>query len=253
MTKRITIIFGGTFGLYLQVFKEIEKAFNCVINRISLYKLKTKIKNTDVTFYICTNPIRDKNYYLQKKYFATSQWKELMPPPANEIVKKVKKSDIVLFFGYCGTFIGKKSVYTPEIFKEIFFDINWIMEIDELKMKVKNEIKIKNILRNVIHGENARVITSNITLAPYHAKPESKDKLIKIANILFKEGDVVEKETYQIAKYFRNKSPLGIYIQSSDVLTNKRHMLSHKGIETNKSKFNKNVIKSIKFALSELK
>jgi len=251
MIKRITIIFGGTFGLYSYVFKEIDEKFGCKIMRTSVYKLGTEIRNIKVDFYICNSPVRDRNYYFQKKYLQSSQWKELIPPSAEEIVKKIKKSDIVLFFGYCGTFIGRKSVYIPEIFKEIFFDKD-IMGIDESEMKVKNEIKIKNILKNIIPGENAKVITSNITLAPHYARPESKDKLIKIANLLSQKGDIVDKESYQIAKYFKDKTKIGVYLQSSDILTNKRHMLSHKGMEMNKSKFNKNVIKAIKFALKEL-
>ena len=252
MEKRITIIFGGTFGLYIHTFKEIDDKFGCRIMRNSIYNLKTKIKNVKIDFYICNSPVRDKNYYFQKEYLQSSPWKELIPPPADEIVKKIKKSDIILFFGYCGTFIGRKSAYTPEIFKEIFFDTGRIMDINESRMKVEHEIKVKNILKKVISGETAKVITSNLTLAPYHSKPESKDKLIKIANILSKEGDIVEKESYQIVKHFKNKTQLGIYIQSSDILTNKRHMMSHKGMETNKAKFDKNVIKSIKFALNKI-
>lgn len=253
MKKIITIIFGGTFGLYHHVFNEIEKKLNCKIMRKSVYFLTTKIKSAEINFYICNSPVRDRNYYFQKKYLQSSQWKELIPPPANEIANKIKKSDTILFFGYCGTFKGKKSVYVPGVFKEIFFNKSKIMDVDELKMKVENEIKTQNILKTVINGEDAKVITSNLTLAPYHAKPESKDKIIRIANILSNFGDVVEKETYQIVKHFNNKIPLGIYLQSSDVLTNKRHMLSHKGMETDKNKFNKNVIKSIKFALGKLK
>ena len=127
------------------------------------------------------------------------------------------------------------------------------MEVDESKIKVESEIKIQNILKSKLEGDNARVITSNLVLAPYHAKPESKDKVIRIANILSNFGDVVEKESYQIVKYFNNKIPIGVYLQSSDILTSKRHMMSHKGMETDKSKFSKNVIKSIKLALRELK
>ena len=78
-------------------------------------------------------------------------------------------------------------------------------------------------------------------------------KLIKIANILSKEGDVVDKESYQIVKYFKDKTMLGIYLQSSDTLTNKRHMMSPKGMEINKNKFNNNILKSIKFTLNELR
>ena len=251
--KRITIIFGGTFGLYHEVFNKIEDKFKCKIMRKSVYFLTTRIKDADVSFYICNSPVRDKNYYFQKKYLQSSQWKELMPPPANEIAKKIKKSDAILFFGYCGTFKGKKSIYVPEIFKEIFFDKSKIMEVDESKIKVESEIKIQNILKSKLEGDNARVITSNLVLAPYHAKPESKDKVIRIANILSNFGDVVEKESYQIVKYFNNKIPIGVYLQSSDILTSKRHMMSHKGMETDKSKFSKNVIKSIKLALRELK
>ena len=142
MEKRIAIIFGGSFGIYSGVFKEIDKKFDCKIMRTSPFRLKVRINKIEVKFYICNSPIRDKNYHLQKRWLQSSQWKELMPPPANEVVKAVDKPQIVLFFGYCGTFKGKKSVYAPETFKEIFFKEKSIMDIDELNMTTKNKIKI---------------------------------------------------------------------------------------------------------------
>src|SRR3989344_2559547 len=105
--KKVAIIFGGGFGLYSGVFKEIDKKFNCKIMRTSPFRLKVKIKNVEVKFYICNSPVRDENYYFQKKWLQSSQWKELMPPPANEVVNVVGNPKIVLFFGYCGTFKGK--------------------------------------------------------------------------------------------------------------------------------------------------
>ena len=91
MRKNISIIFGGSFGLYYGIFTEIEKKFNCKIMRTSPFRLGTKINGIDIKFYFCNSPVRDNNYYSQKKYLQSSQWKELMPPPANEIAKKIKK------------------------------------------------------------------------------------------------------------------------------------------------------------------
>ncbi|MEK7549129.1 MAG: hypothetical protein AAB496_01395 [Patescibacteria group bacterium] len=251
MRKNISVIFGGSFGLYYGIFTEIEKKFNCKIMRTSPFRLTTKINGIGIKFYFCNSPIKDKNYYSQKKYLQSSQWKELMPPPANEVAKKIKNSNIVLLFGYCGVFKGKKSTYTPEIFKEVFFDTNRIMDIKESQIKVENAIKINNFLKPVKIGENAKVITSNLVLAPYHEKPESKDKVIRIASILSDFGDVVEKESYQIVKHLKKDSRIGVYLQASDVLSNKRHMLHPRGMEINREKFNRNVIKSLGFSLGK--
>ena len=91
MKKRISIIFGGTFGLYGHVFREIDEKFKCKIMRTSVYELKTEINRVSVDFYICNSPLRDRNYYSVKDYLQSSPWKELIPPPANEIVKRIKK------------------------------------------------------------------------------------------------------------------------------------------------------------------
>lgn len=253
LEKRITVILGGTFGLYYNLFREIDEKFGCKIMRNSVYKLQTKMNNVKVDFYICNCPVRDKNYYFSRTYLQSSPWKELIPPPASEIVKKVKESDVVLFFGYCGTFMGNKTAYTPGIFKEVFFGDGGIMAINNSGIAVKNEIRIKNILAGKINAAEGKIITSNLTLAPYAARPDSKEKVIELSSILSDFGDAVDKESYQVVKYFKDKIPLGIYLQSSDVLASKRHMMSPKGMEINRAKFNKNIIKAMRIALDRVK
>lgn len=207
--------------------------------------LLRKIPKKDLDIILVTGDV-GKADLARKRFFENV---ESIPPPADEVVKNIREPSVVLFFGYCGTFQGKKSIYTPETFKEVFFDKSKLMDVNESKIKVENEIKIRNILKKKIISHNAVVITSNLTLAPVREKPETKDKVIKISKILSGFGDIVEKETYQIVKYFKGKVPLGVYLQSSDVLTNKRHMLSGKGMETDKNKFNKNCVKAIKIAM----
>src|SRR3989344_4380003 len=97
--RKIAIIFGGTFGLYQDrgVFREIENKFNCIIMRVSKDKLKTKINQINIDFYICNSPTRDKSYIFQKKWMKISQWKELIPSPADEVARNAGNPDVVLF------------------------------------------------------------------------------------------------------------------------------------------------------------
>ncbi len=247
--KKITVIFGGTVGLYqgyFKIFEAIEKEFNCIIRRISPFKFSGKIGNIKIDFEFCINPIKDKNYFASKKYLETSRWKELVPPSANDVVKKIK-SDYVLFFGICGAFKGKKNqIYIPEEFKEIFFKETSIKYKHIMKITPKNKITIKNILANKVKGIKSKVITSNMTLTHKNIEKESKDHLIALANILIKHGDLVDKEMYQIAKYFNNKIPLGIMVMSSDILTVKKHMLEDKTFNLNIETFNKSCIEALK-------
>ena len=166
--KKITVIFGGSVGLYsgyFRIFDEIEKQLSCSVRRDSPYSFSTKIKDTRIEFKFCICPTRDKAYYSSKKYLETT-WKEVVPVPADELVKKIK-SDKVLFLGICGSFKGKMGeISFPEEFHEILFEDVYIKHKEILKIKPMNKVAIKNILKEESDGKKKAVVTSNITLTP---------------------------------------------------------------------------------------
>jgi len=253
--KKLTIIFGGSIDYYdknMGVFKEIGDVFGCSIKKIAKSKLTTKIKKINIEILFAYNPTRDKNYRVNKRYLET-KWGQTVPAPADEIVKKIKKSDIVLFFGHCGGFSGKPGIiYTPETFKEIFFEEAIVKHKEIIKIKPKNKIKINNILAGKMQGKKATLITSNLTLNPSSIENNSKEHLIKLAKILSNAGDIVEKESYPVAKYFKDKVPLGVMVVCSDVLSIKKYMMDEK-FNPSPKKFSKACIKAIKIALKKLK
>jgi hypothetical protein len=249
--KKITLIFGGTVGLYtgyFRVFDAIEKQFGCEFRRILPDKVTGKIGEYEVECLFCITPVRDINYYASKKYNET-RWKEVVPKPAEEIVKEVN-SDKVLFFGICGAFKGKKNeIYLPQEFHEILFKETYIKHEEILKIKPLNKIIFDNFLTNKINGKNTRAVTSNITLTYNCIEDRNKDYLIEMAKILLKDADIVDKEMYQIVKGL-SKKKLGLMVMSSDVLSIKKHMLEYKNFDLDKKKFNKSVIDSIKVILN---
>lgn len=250
--KKLTILFEGNFGLYngyIKIISEIEEKFHCVIRRISVYKATTKINGINVDILFCSGPTKDKSYISSKKHLET-KWKEIKPPAADEIVKKIQNTNKILFLGFCGGFKGKKGdVHTPEEFKEIFFKHTYIKHKEIITAKPKNPIKIKNFLTNKIKGEKSRVLTSNIMLVPNNIEDRVEDQLIKLASKLSKDNDVVEMETYPIVKHFKNKTHLGIILMTSDLVHIKKHMLRHDKFRPSRKTFNKNAIKAIKIAL----
>lgn len=255
--KKLVVIFGGTIGVYLgyfKIFHEIEKKFNCKIRRTGVNSLSCRVEDVEIDFKFCLNPIRDKNYLSLKKFLEEGYLKEVTPLPANELVKKIKNTDGILFFGLCGTFKGRKGdIYFPEEFKEVFFN-TYIKHEEISKIKPFNRIKIKNFLAKKIKGKKTRVVTSNLTLMHESMENKCKDNLVILGKILSKHGDVVEKESYQIVKSFKNKIPLGLMLMSSDVLTMKKYIFkTGYDFNPNKKRFNKYCIQSLKIALSNLK
>jgi len=241
--EKLTIILGGPVGIYqynLKFFDAFEKKFKCKIMRNSEFSFSTKIKKTKVEFLFCFNPKRDKNYNLLKKYLAIEQ-KELMPPPSEVLAKRIKGNDPVLFFGLCGGFKGKiDQVYLPTQFKELNFGEDIIRHKVIEKLKPRKPITRKNILVGKIKGKKARIVTTNLTLAPKNVEKESMNHVRIMANKLLKHADAVEKETYQIAKNIDKKTPLGLLVVASDVLHKEKYMLNLKlkRFKLNKDLFN---------------
>ncbi|MEK6926477.1 MAG: hypothetical protein AABW50_04330 [Nanoarchaeota archaeon] len=250
--KKLTIIYGGSVGLYqgyFRVFNEIEKSLGCIIKRVSYFKFITKINNTKVEFLFSDMPTKGKNYYLNKKYLAT-RWKELIPPPADEVATRIKNTDAVLFLGLCGGFHGKKGdIHTPEEFNELLFKKTRISHKKDFKINPKTKIKLQNFLLSKIKAKKSRVVTSNMALTPDNAVNKDEEIIIKLAQILRDHTEVVEMETYPIVKILGHKFPLGIMLMTSDLVHVKKHMMRHGKFTPHKNIFNKNCIRAIKIAL----
>lgn len=253
--KKLTIIFGGSYDFYyknMNVFAALEKALKFKLKHFKKEKLTAKIKDVELEIRFAYNPTRDKNYLASKKCLEI-KWKQSVPLPADEVVKKIKKTDSVLFLGHCGGFKGKPGeIFLPEKFKEIFFEDIFVKHKEIIKTRPKNPMHIKNILTKKMSGKKATVITSNLTLNPSSIENKSEKHLIKLAKILSNAGDVVEKESYPIVKYFRKKVPLGVMMVSSDVLSIKKHMMTE-NFKPDKNKFSKACINAVKVVLKELR
>lgn len=252
---KVTIIFGGNVGIYLysfKIFQEIEKSFKCKIKRVGHFKFQTKIDKKLIEFFFCYGPTRDKNYKIRKESFAFNE-KEIVPEPSDELVKKIKKEGTILFFGLCGGFGGKKGeVYLPQEFSEILFEKEFIREREILHVKPLNKILGKNFLIGKLKGKKGKIITSNLTLQPRSMENDDEELLINLANSLSKKVDIVDKESYVIAKHFKNFDKIGLMFIASDILTKKRHMM--KGdFKPNINRFNRNCVKSLKVALNPKK
>ncbi len=246
----ISIIFCGPVSLYnyFQTFDVIEKYFNCKIKKINSNKFFCKINNTKINFYFCLNPTRDKNYTLLKQRKKTGHLKESIPLPADELVKQISESKVVLSFGLCGAFKGKKSeIYLPVKFKKLLFNENYINSKEIKKIENSPKIKINNFLVNKITGRKSTDITSNLLFVP---EDEKDNGFFRIVKFLSKFGDVIEKENYPIVKFLKDKTQLGIMLFASDTLNRKSGTLKFGyDFKQNKNKFNYYCIKSIKTAL----
>ncbi len=231
MKKKLTIIFGGSIDLYLKQMKTfgvIEKLNNWKFKRIAPEKLVGIIEGVKVEIRFCWNPVRDKNYEKFKKWIQ-KELKDIVAPPASELVKTIKKTDAVLFLGLCGAFKGKRNdVYLPNEFKEILFTDSLIKKEHVLKIRPKNLIKTINILIGKVSGKVSRALTSNLTLIDANAENKSKEIISRLGKNLRKYGDFVEKESYQIAKKFKGKLPLGFMVITSDVVSVKKHQMNLK-------------------------
>jgi len=254
--KNLYIIFGGSVDHYHNWFRityEIEKKLGIVLRRTGAEKFEGKKGDVNLKIRFCWNPTRDKNYYEMRK-FNEINFKSIVAIPADELAKKIKNPSAILFLGLCGGFKGRKSdVYIPEEFDEIFFEEKIIREKEVLKVKPKNKIKIKNYLKRKMKGLSGKVVTSNLTLMPKNIENEDKDILIKLTKNLTREGDLVDKESYQIVKEFRKKCPVGVLMFVSDVLTIKKHMLNPHKFNPNKIKMKNHFSEAVKVAVGGLK
>ncbi|MBN1949877.1 MAG: hypothetical protein JW801_01660 [Bacteroidales bacterium] len=247
--KNITIVMGGTINLYrdyFQLFNHIEKKFGCIIKAHNKGYLSFELHNVKFTVLFCLHPRRDKNYLLLKA-LKESKSGETVPLPADELVKKIINTDYVIFLGMCGGMHGKTGrVYLPTEFCKIYFDTS-IKHKDILKIKPLHRITVDNILLNIIEGVPARVITTNLTLLPDSVEGR-EDGLWTLSERLSVYGDIVDKESYILAKHLVDKIPCGFALMASDLLTKKNQMMDQEKFTPDKKRFNAmciNVIRQI--------
>ncbi|MBU4000564.1 hypothetical protein KKG29_05360, partial [Patescibacteria group bacterium] len=241
---------GGSVRLYLNyimLFSTIEKRFNCKIKKKNNFEFQTTFNNNKIQILFAKNPTRD-NIYIKYKNYLEKNRIELLPPPGDEVAKKIKNSDVVLFFGLCGGFKGRKGdIYLPEKLLEISLNSHYLKKEYISHINAINQIKINNIFIGKINGKKSKIITSNVALCADSI--EEEESLIELCRKLSDQGDIVDKESYSIAKNIKN-IPLGIMVMSSDLLYNKKTMLRNKRpfiIDT--KKFNKFCLKCIESVL----
>ena len=238
------MIFGGPVNLFenrLKFFKYFEKKFKVRVNRASELKFKAKIGGAEIDFLFAYCPQRDKAYLDSKKYIEKN-YKEKVPLPAEELCKKIKKADVVLFFGTCGSFKGKKKqIYIPNKFRKINYSGDIIL-LKEFKKNPSKEVELNNVLKR--KGQKATAITSNLTLMPVCVENKKEKTVEKFGKKLSNYGDIIDKESYQIVKNLKNRFRVGVGLVCSDVIL-KRQFLKPKHNFGFRDKFNKFTAKAI--------
>jgi hypothetical protein len=243
--KKAVVIFGGPTNLFkerLEFFKYFEKKFKVRIDRTSELKLKTKLEGVGIDFLFAFCPQRDKAYLDSKKYIE-KHYNEKVPLPAKELCPSIKKADVVLFFGTCGSFKGnKKQIYVPNKFMEINYSGDTILK-KEIKKNPGKEVELNNVLNK--RGRKATAITSNLTLMPACVENREEKLVEKFGAKLSKWGDVIDKESYQIVKNLKNRFPVGVGLVCSDVILKKQFLKPKHNFEF-RNTFNRFVTESIK-------
>lgn len=222
--KKLVVIFGGPVNVFeerLGFFKHFEKKFKVKINRTSELKFDTKVDGVEIDFLFAFCPQKDKAYLDSKKYIE-KHYKEKVPLPAKELCQKIKKANVVLFFGTCGSFKGnKKQIYVPNKFRKINYSGDTILE-KEFEKNPSKEVELDNVLKKL--GQKATAITSNLTLMPACVENRDKKLVEKFGAKLSKWGDVIDKESYQIIKNLKNRFPIGAGLICSDVILKKQFL-----------------------------
>ena len=251
--RNIAVIFGGKPSLYIHwfdVFKKIERRFHCIVTRKSTNTFSTQIDGTALTFYFCINPIRDTNYRVYYDYYGSTT-NGILPPPATEIMRRARQnSDVILFLGLCGATrnLSKGIIHTPESFLKCYFRGGHIPKKSIPYIEPSGEVQIENFLCRCPHTRTPRVVTTNLTLLPEYIEGGSKG-MLALSRHLSLHGDVVDKESYEIAAQ-SNGVPIGLMLMTSDCLYRTRKMIRNgRPFAPNRNRFNRALLESIQIAL----
>ena len=218
--RRIAVLIGSPYNVLAKkgnLYRLIERKLNSKFKKVSKYVYKIETKENLFYFYACYKPKKDKSYISSKKHF--EKLGEQVPPPIQEVIKKIKNVDLLLILGTCGSLDSRKNqIYLPTEFYNISFKDTYIKKEDLKKIKVGKSIKCDNILLDKLKGKKSKVITSNITFIPDRMENNSKKDLKILVNKLNKKINCVDLESYYIVKKFSNKIPIGILLFSSDII-----------------------------------
>jgi hypothetical protein len=253
--KKLIIVLGGSVDFYhnnLCLFRNVEKITGWKFERVSPDRFASEIDGVNIDIRFCWNPKRDIHYGWFKK-FVQRDLKMILSIPAEELIKKIKKTDGLLFLGHCGAFKGKKeSIYLPNKFLSLDFKFPKVRR-ENLDIVPESPVKIDNVLIDKMSGKKGTTITTNLALVPINMDNQNKDLLIDLTKNLMKYGDVVDKESYEIARGISKEVKFGCLMISSDVLTIKKHMMKEEGFKPDKDNFAKAFIDSVKVMVGELK
>ena len=228
MVSSVALVIGGTEQLYLNeranLLHAIEEAFGCKLRGEGPFRYQTHIGGSTLTVYFALNPTRDANYEAYRRY-AMSQLGHDLPPPACEVgMYAFSKAKCVLFCGLCGGLRGRVGdVHIPRRFCSLSFASSYLDASDIRNARPTDGVEIDNILAGIFPIAASRAITSNLTLAPEFLKG-GVAALRDFATYLRSFGDVIDKESYQIAVLARRR-PTGILLMTSDIVADPTLML----------------------------
>lgn len=244
---KLIVIFGGPVELYqinADFFNAFEKEFHKSLKRKSPFLFTCKIDSIHIDFRFAFHPNKDKAYEDSKIYFK-KKWNIRIPPPVNDLIKEIKNPDVILFFGLCGAFWGKRNeIYVPTEYLIMNFKKSKIRPIDVRKTRPKKKIVYNNILNKLVKEKNGKIITTNITLNPRGIENKDEALLIRYCKILQKCAKLVDKESYMVIHAFKNIAPIGILVQTSDVIL--KHKFLEEKLSVNWNKFNQACLKVLK-------
>ena len=252
--KKITIIFGGNVEPYEHIVRTILEEFDIQkLDKHEGFTIYASTINLIFEFVWCYGPTRDENYKRAIAFYLR-EYKQTLPPPADEVCKNIKKTDLVLFFGLCGAFKGQvNDVYLPTEFWEINFNARRITPKHITTVTPQNKIICDNLFIGKVKGKKSRQVTSNITLAPKLIEAEDPaHHLRKLAYKLFSFADTVDKESYEVVKALGGKFPIGLLVLASDVLDTKEFQMMLGKEHYDRKIFNKVCTNALKSVLVKL-
>lgn len=250
---KLTVIIGSTVETYTQrlnFFNKLEKKFKCKIKKKNYFEFKTTINNHQLNFIFCYKPKRNQRYESAKIWWKKEK-NRILPPPAEEIIKKIKKPDRILTIGFCGGFKGKiNEIYLPYKITKKTFPKGWLT-YSKLKKINSNPLDFGNFLIGGIKGKKSKHLTTDLGLMPTHFK--NKKDLVNGAKELGKKFDTVDTELYVLVKPLMKKFEIGSLLISSDVLNKEKLHMQDNVNKMDWNFFVKTCFQTIKICLNSKK
>ena len=217
--RKTIIVFGHSKSILkkLEFFEFLEKKLNVKIRQTGRFSYSFSHNGSLFEILLCFNPKKDKAYADVKK-FVKKRFKDILPPPAAELLKSTT-SDLVLFFGIAGGLKSSEKVcdiLLPVSSKAIYFKGHSTIRGQLEKQALGKSIAFRNFFAGKLKGKRVKDITTNITA--YDSNLEGINRA-EYYRKLKKSGDCVQKELFEIAKTCkRKKLSLGAALVCSDTL-----------------------------------